>query len=37
VLRGNTGEAETLYKALELEDLISEALRETVMEKCGYP
>jgi thiamine biosynthesis protein ThiI len=37
VLRGNTSEAETLYKALELEDLISEALRETVMEKCGYP
>jgi thiamine biosynthesis protein ThiI len=37
ILRGNPAEAKKIYKTLELEDLIDEALRETAVEKCGFP
>jgi thiamine biosynthesis protein ThiI len=37
VLRGNLQEATELYRALEVEELIREALHETVMEKCSVP
>ncbi|MDR3144888.1 MAG: tRNA 4-thiouridine(8) synthase ThiI [Treponema sp.] len=37
VLRGDPAEAGRLYQGLALGDLIDGALRESVMEKCGYP
>jgi thiamine biosynthesis protein ThiI len=37
VLRGKVEEAERLYGALEAENLVDEALREAVTEKCGFP
>jgi thiamine biosynthesis protein ThiI len=37
VLRGEVQEAGTLYEALEMAELIDEALRECVTEKRGFP
>ncbi|MDR2404058.1 MAG: tRNA 4-thiouridine(8) synthase ThiI [Spirochaetaceae bacterium] len=37
VLRGDPAEAGRLYESLALGDLIDSALRENVMERCGYP
>ncbi|MDR0877914.1 MAG: tRNA 4-thiouridine(8) synthase ThiI [Treponema sp.] len=37
VLRGEVKEAGTFYEALELEELITEALRESITEKRGFP
>jgi thiamine biosynthesis protein ThiI len=37
VLRGDPEEAGRLYGALELEELLDEALSEALMEKCGFP
>jgi thiamine biosynthesis protein ThiI len=37
VLRGDLDEASGLYQALELDPLITEALREYETVKCGYP
>jgi thiamine biosynthesis protein ThiI len=37
VLRGDPAEASRLYEALELEPLISEAIIEAAVEKCGFP
>jgi thiamine biosynthesis protein ThiI len=37
VLRGSAEEAQTYYKALELEGEIDGALEKRVMEKCGFP
>jgi thiamine biosynthesis protein ThiI len=37
VLRGDSGEAAQIYRSLELEPLIEEALREYEMVQCGYP
>jgi thiamine biosynthesis protein ThiI len=37
ILRGDPAEASRLYEALELGDLIREALSGAVMEKCGFP
>ncbi|MDR1239578.1 MAG: tRNA 4-thiouridine(8) synthase ThiI [Treponema sp.] len=36
VLRGNPDEAARLYDALDLETLMTEALAEAAMEKCGF-
>jgi thiamine biosynthesis protein ThiI len=37
VLRGNTEEAEELYKKLDLSGLIDDALQCCIIEKCAYP
>jgi thiamine biosynthesis protein ThiI len=37
VLRGNPEEAGSLYEGLRLDDLIEEALRRGIAEKCGFP
>jgi thiamine biosynthesis protein ThiI len=37
ILRGDPREASALYEALELDSLITEAITEAVMEKCGFP
>ncbi|MDR1948196.1 MAG: tRNA 4-thiouridine(8) synthase ThiI [Spirochaetaceae bacterium] len=37
VLRGDVAEAGRLYEGLGLGDLIDGALRESLMERCGYP
>ncbi|MDR1971159.1 MAG: tRNA 4-thiouridine(8) synthase ThiI [Treponema sp.] len=37
VLRGRVEEARRYYAALELEEPVGRALREGVMEKCGFP
>jgi thiamine biosynthesis protein ThiI len=37
VLRGEPAEAAGLYEALELEELIGGAVRDCVMERCGFP
>jgi thiamine biosynthesis protein ThiI len=37
ILRGDPAEASALYEALELDSLISEAIAESVMEKCKFP
>ena len=37
VLRGTVEEAERLYETLEPEDLVNGALREAMIEKCGFP
>jgi thiamine biosynthesis protein ThiI len=37
VLRGNAKEAAELYSALELDDLINQALTEKETEKCSFP
>jgi thiamine biosynthesis protein ThiI len=37
VLRGDPAEAAGLYEALDLGELIGEAVRGSVMERCGFP
>jgi thiamine biosynthesis protein ThiI len=37
ILRGNTDEANQIYEALQLEDLLNEALKENKIEKCSFP
>jgi thiamine biosynthesis protein ThiI len=37
ILRGDPVEAGALYEALELTELIDEAMRTAVVEKCGFP
>jgi thiamine biosynthesis protein ThiI len=37
VLRGDRAEAARLYEALELEALIASAVKESVVERCGFP
>jgi thiamine biosynthesis protein ThiI len=37
VLRGDKAEANRLYEALDLEELIGAALRESALERCGFP
>jgi thiamine biosynthesis protein ThiI len=37
ILRGTVEEAQRYYASLELDEEIDKALRESVMEKCGYP
>jgi thiamine biosynthesis protein ThiI len=36
-LRGNPAEANRLYEALALEELIERAVKESVVERCGFP
>jgi thiamine biosynthesis protein ThiI len=37
ILRGDPAEAAGLYEALDLGELIAEAVRSCVMERCGFP
>jgi thiamine biosynthesis protein ThiI len=37
ILRGESAEANRLYEGLELGELIDAAVRESVVEKCGFP
>jgi thiamine biosynthesis protein ThiI len=37
ILRGDPAEAAGLYEALDLGELIGEAVRDCVMERCGFP
>jgi thiamine biosynthesis protein ThiI len=37
VLRGDKAEANRLYEALDLGELIGTAVRESVVERCGFP
>ncbi|GHV72993.1 putative tRNA sulfurtransferase [Spirochaetia bacterium] len=37
ILRGDPAEANRLYEALELGEMIETAVGESVMEKCGFP
>jgi thiamine biosynthesis protein ThiI len=37
ILKGDVGEATTLYESLELAPFIEEALRERSVERCGFP
>jgi thiamine biosynthesis protein ThiI len=37
VLHGGIAEANRLYEALDLEELVEQAVRESVVERCGFP
>jgi thiamine biosynthesis protein ThiI len=37
ILRGDPAEAAQLYEALDLGELIGEAVRDCAMERCGFP
>jgi thiamine biosynthesis protein ThiI len=37
ILRGDVAEANRLYESLDLTELIAQAVRECVVERCGFP
>ncbi|MFP3040646.1 tRNA 4-thiouridine(8) synthase ThiI [Treponema primitia] len=37
ILRGDPAEANRLYDSLDLDELIEKAVRESVVERCGFP